>query len=254
MAVPVDGYLLCTTPRTGSTLLCALLQSSGVAGRPASYFRPQDTKRWAARWGVSSDDFGAYVAAARRAGSSGNGVFAARLMWDSLAPLTHRLRQSGAAGGDRDVLTETFGQLRFVYLERGDRIAQAISRTRAEQTQLWHITDESAEASQRGAVEYDAQAITRYLEESRAHNAAWAQWFERESIEPLTVRYEALEADPVGVTHQLLVELGLPAAGVRLTAHNVRMADDVSVAWQRRYVAERHALRGSGNPNDGPAS
>ena len=34
-----DGYLICATPRTGSTLLCGLLASTGVAGNPELYFR-----------------------------------------------------------------------------------------------------------------------------------------------------------------------------------------------------------------------
>src|SRR3954447_11167479 len=32
------AYLVCATPRSGSTLLCELLKSTGLAGRPAEYF------------------------------------------------------------------------------------------------------------------------------------------------------------------------------------------------------------------------
>src|SRR4051794_11021098 len=38
IAHPLLGYLVCATPRSGSTLLCELLTSTGVAGRPAEYF------------------------------------------------------------------------------------------------------------------------------------------------------------------------------------------------------------------------
>src|SRR5919197_6386428 len=31
-------YLVCATPRSGSTLLCQLLERTGVAGRPDEYF------------------------------------------------------------------------------------------------------------------------------------------------------------------------------------------------------------------------
>jgi LPS sulfotransferase NodH len=33
-----SSYLICATPRSGSTLLCAVLGATGVAGRPAEYF------------------------------------------------------------------------------------------------------------------------------------------------------------------------------------------------------------------------
>src|SRR3954449_1735628 len=33
------SYLLCSTPRTGSSLLCDALRATGVAGRPEEYFQ-----------------------------------------------------------------------------------------------------------------------------------------------------------------------------------------------------------------------
>src|SRR3954467_13591327 len=35
---PDHSYLVCATPRSGSTLLCELLAATGVAGRPAEHF------------------------------------------------------------------------------------------------------------------------------------------------------------------------------------------------------------------------
>src|SRR5580704_10381315 len=52
----VQSYLICATPRTGSSLLCGLLQSTGVAGRPESYFRQPDERSWASQWGLARSD------------------------------------------------------------------------------------------------------------------------------------------------------------------------------------------------------
>lgn len=81
----VDSYLICTTPRTGSTLLCGLLASTTVAGQPESYFREPDEQLWADRWDLARSSDGAFeradfVRAALAAGSTDNGVFAARIM------------------------------------------------------------------------------------------------------------------------------------------------------------------------------
>jgi LPS sulfotransferase NodH len=35
---PVLSYLVCATPRSGSTLLCKVLDQTGVAGHPEEYF------------------------------------------------------------------------------------------------------------------------------------------------------------------------------------------------------------------------
>jgi LPS sulfotransferase NodH len=92
----IDSYLICATPRTGSTLLCGLLDSTGVAGHPESYFRREGEQEWAARWGIASPSDGTfsyadYLQAAIRTGSTANGVFAARIMWETLGEVAAKL-------------------------------------------------------------------------------------------------------------------------------------------------------------------
>ena len=94
---PAEAYLLCGTPRTGSTLLCALLKSTGVAGIPESYFREPDEPTLATQWGITRTGDGTfsdadYVRAAFNAGRTENGVFGVRVMWGSMVPLVDRLR------------------------------------------------------------------------------------------------------------------------------------------------------------------
>ncbi|MBT6203829.1 MAG: sulfotransferase, partial [Rhodospirillaceae bacterium] len=33
-----QSYVICTSPRSGSTLLCSLLAATGLAGNPCSHF------------------------------------------------------------------------------------------------------------------------------------------------------------------------------------------------------------------------
>jgi LPS sulfotransferase NodH len=85
----IDSYLICATPRTGSSLLCGLLDSTGIAGHPGSWFRRQDEREFAARWGIANQSDGTfgyadYFPAAIAAGSTPNGVFAARIMWGTV--------------------------------------------------------------------------------------------------------------------------------------------------------------------------
>jgi LPS sulfotransferase NodH len=85
-ATPPTAYVMCGTPRTGSTLLCALLASTGVAGRPQSYFRQADVDTYATTWRIprvpdGRFTFADYLRGALIAGRSANGVFAARMMW-----------------------------------------------------------------------------------------------------------------------------------------------------------------------------
>src|SRR5689334_3376396 len=115
MSRPDRSYLVCATPRSGSTLLCHLLDQTGIAGHPEEYFealrhsgaprKPHEyfdpdrhaniIERLAFRelpdgiertahplWEPESYD--RYLASALDAGTTPNGVFGAKLMWGYL--------------------------------------------------------------------------------------------------------------------------------------------------------------------------
>jgi LPS sulfotransferase NodH len=148
-----SSYILCATPRSGSTLLCDLLASTGVAGKPHSYYRNEDASDWAESWDVPRpcrlEDAAfekAYLAAMIREGTAETGVFGLRLMWSSVADASRRL--DAIAGSHADVASRfdrAFGPTLYIHLSRQDKLAQAISLIRAEQSGLWHRAADGAE-------------------------------------------------------------------------------------------------------------
>ena len=232
------SYLICATPRSGSTLLCGLLASTEVAGRPESYFRAPDQQSWADRWTVSrradgSIDYRAFVRAARAAGSTPNGVFAARIMWGTLDDLVAQLRGVGSAGTDLDVLTDAFGPVGFVFLRRRDTVAQAVSWAKAEQTQYWHPGNIAV-----GEPRYDFDEIHHWHVLVDQHNAAWQDWFGCQGVRPYELWYEELAADPAGAVRDLLSYLGLPSPpDHKIVARDRRQADQTNADWVARYRA-----------------
>ena len=190
---PATGYLLCATPRTGSTWLCSLLSSTGVLGRPESYFREPEEPMWSERFNIPvlngrARDYAAFVEAVRTAATTDNCVFAARVMWGSVERIIEGLPPDTS---DREALERAFGPLSFVFLIREDTDAQAGSWARAEQTGVWHEGD-AARTSPR----LDVLSPQDYATTIRSHNAAWEEWFGRQGIEPHRVSYEGLVRDP----------------------------------------------------------
>ena len=51
--VPGRTYVVASTPRTGSTLLCRLLWDLGCAGAPKEYLNPMQMRDWEVRLGES---------------------------------------------------------------------------------------------------------------------------------------------------------------------------------------------------------
>ena len=248
----IDSYLICTTPRTGSTLLCDLMASTTIAGRPESYFREPDEQLWAARWDIVRSDgdfeYSEFVRAAVSAGRTDNGVFAARIMWGTLDYLVERLGRVHAApaAGDLDLLKLAFGHTGFVYLHRDDVLAQAVSWHRAEQTDVWHLADREESKQPEQEPRFDFDEIHKLVQTIEAHNSAWRAWFASVGIQPHTVRYEDLDADPVGLAREILDPLGLELPPGRLIeSRHRRLADELNAQWIDHYRAELERSTGS---------
>jgi LPS sulfotransferase NodH len=236
----VDSYFICATPRTGSSLLLGLLESTGVAGHPEAYFREPDEQLWADRWQIAGPanpafDYADFVRAAITAGTTDNGVFGAKLMWGTLDEVVAKLTPvyPDLAGRDLELLNRAFGRTSFVHLQRDDVLAQAVSWLRAEQTNIWYA---GAAGGNERAPLFDATGIGELVQTIDEHNAAWRAWFASVGVSPHRVRYEDLDADPVGVTGAILdfLELDLPA-GREIRQRHQRQADRLTVEWLRRY-------------------
>src|SRR5689334_18197950 len=90
-----DSYIICGTPRTGSTLLCDLLASTKRAGSPDSFFGRKFMPDWSDAWHLpdpatmSEREYAiVYLEAAMRAGKAGTPVFGLRLMRENLGELS----------------------------------------------------------------------------------------------------------------------------------------------------------------------
>jgi LPS sulfotransferase NodH len=149
-------------------------------------------------------------------------------MWDHFTDLCDDL-------GGNDDLALAFGPLKYIYLQRLDRVGQAISRHRAEVSGTWHLGFE--EAREPRVATYDFDAILAYLKEAEADHARWQGWFAQKGIVPLALTYEMLSLDPQGTATTVLAYLGLTATGP-FAVSNRKMADATSADWALRFRAE----------------
>ena len=175
-------------------------------------------------WGVDAGDRAACLEGALAAGRRDTGVFALRMMWGTMAEVEEWL-----GPGLADV-----APVHWVWLERRDKVAQAVSRHRAEASGNWHLGIE--EAAVPGVPVYDFEAIEAYRAAAEADAAEWRDWFGTRGLVPLRVYYEDLAADPVGEAGRVLAALGLPVAA--MAVGTVRMAGEESADWATRFRRE----------------
>jgi LPS sulfotransferase NodH len=186
----------------------------------------------------------AVLSAAQKRGTGRTGIFGLRLQRGSFDFFTQQLRtlypepQSDAAR-----IAAAFGPVRYIHLTRPDKLAQAISRVKAEQTGLWHRAADGSEMERLAPPQqpyYDAAAIARHIAEMTAFDTQWRDWFRRDSIRPLQISYDALANNPGGVLAQVLEDLGLDASAAEgIAPPTAKLSDDVSKAWADRFRAEQ---------------
>ena len=197
------SYLICTTPRTGSNLLCELLLNTGVAGRPDDYF--WNPSFWQKRWGTT--EYGGYVERMLLEGKSPNGVFGVKMMWHYLDEVLPRLAEiAGCSDADPSaIMSAMFPNLRYVWLTRRDKVRQGISLYRALATSAWRSTDRPVRSE--AELPFNFQEIDRLVQQSTTGDLSWQAYFVRYGIEPLTVAYEDLAAAPQDTVRTILRHL-----------------------------------------------
>ncbi len=252
-----DSYIICATPRTGSTLLCDLLAATKVAGNPDSFFMRDIDPVWRAELGLpaperlgDADYATAYLEAAIRAGKGQTAVFGLRLMKENLADLLGLIDGAFPGGAsDKARLESAFGPTLFIHLSRQDKLAQAISMVKAEQTGLWHIASDGSELERLGPSkepEYDFGRIADKLAVLDRYDADWQAWFDAQGIAPLRIGYESLSANPAEAVARICQALGVPPpAAEHLRPGVAKLGDAVSLEWAQRFEADRGLKPGS---------
>lgn len=244
------SYVICTSPRSGSTLLCNLLTATGVAGNPGSWFHDPSISDWLDYFDLTPDAslserdvLAAIFQAATAKGSQEKGVFGLRLQRHSFDFFRQKLAVLHTGfSNDAQRFQAAFGRTLFVHLTRHDKIEQAVSYVKASQSGLWHAAPDGTELERlsppRDPV-YDAVEIRARLEEMTAYDQGWERWFAREQINPLRITYESLSEHPIETLRQILNSLGLnPGAATGLEAGTAKLADRTSQNWMARFYSE----------------
>jgi LPS sulfotransferase NodH len=266
-------YLVCATQRSGSTLMCRLLEDTGIAGVPLEFFEaraatgrpphPGDYLEGLERTGVGIrdddepaqapaysslegvDDYRAHLERSLTTGTTANGVFGAKLMFNQL-PELHQLagRLPEYAGLEIDVLLrELFDDPLYVWVRREDVVRQAVSMWKAIQTRSWS----KEEAARRPDPQYSYAGIDHLVRRFTAEDEGWYRYFTAHRIEPVLVFYERdLERQPEATVLRVLDGIGVAApqdwdAPVALE----RQADELSEQWVRAYHRDRAGGDGS---------
>jgi LPS sulfotransferase NodH len=223
---PRISFIVCATPRCGSSLLCELLASTELAGAPTEFFDLEQMGEFQRLWGTATLDD--YVEALFAKKTSPNGVFGIKTHYHQLVDAFGAVEPFGR-----------FPNLHLVYVRRLDRLRQAVSFARATQTEQWSSLHKAPVVPPT----YDREQIRLMLHWIEREEAAWEYLFGDSGAPLYRVIYEdfveSIEKTLIDVVRFLEIELPPAFEVPEPTLH--RQADVLTEEWIARYLEEAAA-------------
>ncbi len=247
------SYIIATAPRTGSSLLAEALSATGRAGAPNEFFDivPTNEQHWERYYAVPEN--ACYVDHIVQATRTPNDFFGFKMHWHQVPALRNRLIEAmpaTAAPGSVyeantpdnrpvfDLLNQRFPGIRFVWLSRRNKVAQAISYYRAARTKVWRLWNDgrSPPAAPAVKLEYDRAAIELFVRRVNAMDVGWRQFFVAHKIPALIVIYEDFAQTYEHTVRGVMKFLSLPSSDLLVPPPGlIRLADEESMEWERRF-------------------
>lgn len=195
---PDVSYMVCTTPRSGSSLLCLTLMEAGRMGVPAEYLDKTNKQNLRYSWNVLDGKSYIRELIARR--TSASGVFGMKLHWHNLVNFyndniwsIHSSKSDNVFTSLDNMLGHYLGEVKYIFLTRNDKAGQAVSYWLATQTGQWRRY-KGEDLPPVEHIEYDYNGIERMFTNLLEQENKWKIFFESNNIDPLMVEYEYMIA------------------------------------------------------------
>ena len=233
-------YTIWFSQRTGSTLLCSALASTGISGRPGEHLEGTLPELYA-RYDVTTP--AELLSRVWAIGGTPNGVVGLKygLVRHRFDALLEALAEIDGHNGTRaGIWANAFLNGRHIFMTRRNKMRLAISWWKAIQSQEWHRAHGMHPKDVDIADRYDPKAIEHLVTESVMREAAMQDFFSESGIVPFTVVYE----DFVSAYERTVVDigtwLGLDPAPIAIAPPAFeRLSDELSEDWLERFRRDK---------------
>lgn len=230
----VHNYVICTTQRSGKSWLCDVLRRVGGFGSPEEHVLAIVRNKVAV---TTVDMMVRWIGDVMR-----TEPVAFALQWDALVALQGMLKKGRE---------EIFGRLvskhgfKVVFLERKDRMQQAISKYLLLRSGYGHSYQPDELKKGRKNIEFDAEGILRCYRTVVEDYASWESMFDTVGVVPTRVSYEEMCCDMPAVVTRIALAIGRKTDGLDKEMHKCvsawkKIGDKKDVEFRdkmRRFLA-----------------
>jgi LPS sulfotransferase NodH len=222
----LKSYIVASSYRCGSTFFCWKLWGTGVLGAPCEYLNVGAGRmlRDALMRRLGADTPERYFTELLACRTSKNGVFGMKAHFPHFE----------AALRWHPAILRVLSPVNYIYIDRKDMLAQAISMAKASQTDAW---SEPGEEELTTTPVYNGPQIVQCLRELHQQKLGWLRWFAANEITPFVVRYEDAVADPSSAIRRIVELLGVADDEPEQIALPVleKRDDAVNREWRDRF-------------------
>jgi LPS sulfotransferase NodH len=241
---PRSSYTIWFSQRTGSTLLCQALESTGIAGRPREWFNcPPDLLST-----FKKSDHSELQEYLFKLGTTDNGIFAINHSFyePHFTQLIETLRKFPACPPEAvkrtDVWEQVFPNHRHIFMSRRNKIRLAVSWWRAIQSGEWHMPTGEHRKPVDLSNAYSFDAINHLYMECSMREAGIQEFFTEGGIAPLNIFYEDFVQNYDMTIRTILDYLELDSTTATIAPPALtKLADNVSDEWAQRFREERQS-------------
>ena len=189
---PNIEYLVCITPRSGSSWLTEMLSKTKILGNPEEWFNPGNLP------GIIKNSYPCldpieYFDCIKKTQCTNNKVFGMELSF-----FQYRIVKMALDLVEKEASLRLLNlkNIKTIYLYRLDLVAQAVSLYRAVETGMFHSVQQNA--SEKGAINFDylEEKIWNWLIHILQQEFGWQQNFQKQGVSPLWLTYEEMWSNP----------------------------------------------------------
>lgn len=237
-SLPEISYAILTTPRSGSTYLCDLLDSTNIAGRPREHLRfaAQELALYC------NFDYLRLLNNVMQYCTTDNGVFGTKI-------ISHFLFELKQTKPDFKQIFKSIDK--FILLIRKDKLAQAVSLVLAQKTAIWHLHTNKKDPTYQlklANIEID-RALLDDVEQKyhfiHRQEARLRKMLASHQQEPLEIFYEDILEDTPGQIERILDFLAIAkpeSSLIQINSGVKKMPSEISQEIMRQYRSRKSTV------------